>query len=293
MAHVTDGKPRTRDGYTSENLAAVQATCLTVVATLGAQLDKICVVGGLVPSLLIDQRHGPDPVTRVGHPGTKDLDLGLQVALLDNGGYAEIPTRLRQEGFGPDTNAKGNPTPQRWKREQQSVTIDFLLPPLPGGRGPAQVQPLEPDFGALIIPGLELTVHEREWVEIDGHTLEGEHLMRSIPVCGPAAFVLLKALAFADRAEPKDAYDLVYVIRRWPAGVTDIADRLLAHHHRHGEIVEQALQHLENDFRDLDRIGPLRAAEFDTLRADDLDAAIADTQGYVDNLLRRCRSLGL
>jgi hypothetical protein len=125
---MTDGKPRTRDGYTSENLTAVRATCLTVIATLGAQLDRICVVGGLVPSLLIDQRHGPDPVTRAGHPGTKDLDLGMQVALLDSGGYAEIPTRLRQEGFGPDTNAKGNPTPQRWKREQQSVTIDFLLP---------------------------------------------------------------------------------------------------------------------------------------------------------------------
>jgi Nucleotidyl transferase AbiEii toxin, Type IV TA system len=238
-------------------------------------------------------RHGPDPVTRAGHPGTKDLDLGMQVALLDSGGYGEIPTRLRQEGFSPDTNAKGNPTPQRWKRVQQSVTIDFLLPPLPGRRGPAQVQPLEPDFGALIIPGVELTADEREWVEIDGHTLDGEHLTRAIPVCGPAAFVVLKALAFADRVEPKDAYDLVYVIRRWPTGVTDIADRLLAHSHRHGEIVEQALKHLDNDFRDVDRIGPLRAAEFDTLRADDFDAAIADAQGYVDNLLRRCRSLGL
>ena len=32
-------------------------------------------------------------------------------------------------------------------------------------------------------------------------------------MCGPGAFVVLKALAFRDRGEPKDAYDLVYVLR--------------------------------------------------------------------------------
>ena len=32
----------------------VEATCLTVAVTLGALMDRLCIVGGLVPSLLIE-----------------------------------------------------------------------------------------------------------------------------------------------------------------------------------------------------------------------------------------------
>lgn len=32
-----------------------------------------------------------------------------------------------------------------------------------------------------------------------GHKLKGEAVRRRIPVCGPATFVVLKALAFANR----------------------------------------------------------------------------------------------
>lgn len=283
-----NGKPRDRDGYTPDDLLQVRATCRTVAATLGAHLDRLCIVGGLVPNLLIDEQHGPDPDTGVGHPGTGDLDVALQIALLDDHGYAEISTRLRQEGFGPDTNERGNPTPQRWKLAGMNVTIDFLLPPIEDGPATARVQSLEPDFGALIIPGVELAGDEREWVELDGYTLRGERITRSVPVCGPGAFVVLKALAFADRVEPKDAYDLVYVVRRWPAGAADITQRLVAHAGNHESIVRRALQGLANDFRAPDRVGPQRAAEFDTLRAADLDVAAADAQGYVDDLLRAC-----
>jgi nucleotidyltransferase AbiEii toxin of type IV toxin-antitoxin system len=276
-----------------EDLAQVRAACLTVAVALGApRLDDICIVGGLVPSLLIDQVLGPEPGTGAGHPGTTDLDIGLKIALLDDKAYAEVSQRLRQEGFGPDRNRKGNPTPQRWKMPDFNVTIDFLIAPLENGPDVARVQPLEGDFGALIIPGIELTASERVMVEIDDYTLKGERAKRTVPVCGPGAFVVLKALAFNHRGEPKDAFDLVYVIRRWPDGKVDIAQRLAEHSEHHGALVHQALEALRDDFRDPEHLGPIRAAEFDTLRREDLDAAIADAHGHVDDLLRRCDELG-
>ncbi len=125
-------KPRSRDGYSREETEQVEAACLTVAVTLGALMDDLCIVGGLVPSLLIDHRLGPDPETGSGHPGTSDLDVGLAVALLDDRRYAEVGERLRREGFGPDRNVRGNPTPQRWKLGDLNVTVDFLLPPIPG-----------------------------------------------------------------------------------------------------------------------------------------------------------------
>jgi len=54
-------KPRHRSGYTREETLRVESACLTVAVTLGAYLDDLCIVGGLVPSLLIDHELGPDP----------------------------------------------------------------------------------------------------------------------------------------------------------------------------------------------------------------------------------------
>ena len=282
-------KPRHRRCYRREETRQVEAACLTVAVTLGALMDRLCIVGGLVPSLIIDRQIGADPETGAEHSGTNDLDVGLAIALLDDKQYTEISKRLRQEGFEPDVNERGNPTPQRWKLGNLSVTVDFLLQPIPGAEQGGRVQPLEGDFGALIAPGLQLAFDERQDVLLDGHALTGEKVRRTVPVCGPATFVVLKALAFADRAEPKDAYDLVYVLRRWPDGVADIADRLARHATRHRDVVRRALDALANDFATIGSLGPRRAALFDGDPADDLDAAAADAHGYVDDLLRASR----
>jgi Nucleotidyl transferase AbiEii toxin, Type IV TA system len=227
-------KPRHRSGYRREETEQVEATCLTVALTLGPLMDQMCVVGGLVPSLIIDRDPQPGDEGDEVHVGTNDLDVGLAVALLND-------------------------------------------------------QHLEGDFAAVIAPGLQLTFDERQDVPIEGYTLQGEKASRAIPVCGPASFIVLKALAFKNRSEPKDAYDLIYILRRWPAGISDIAERLAAHHGRYPEIVTAALAALEDDFAEVDSIGPMRAASFDGELAEDVDALAADAHGFVDDLLRACR----
>jgi Nucleotidyl transferase AbiEii toxin, Type IV TA system len=287
---MTINKPRTRDGYTPEDLASVISACLTFAVTVGAHMEELCIVGGLVPSLLIDHRLGT--AGDAAHPGTNDLDVGLDVAVLDDHGYQALSTRLRAEDFEPIKNVKGNTQVQTWAYAGTKVTVDFLMPPIPDGPPPARVQNLEGDFGALIIPGIELAAGEREIVTLEGHTFAGERVTRDIPVCGPATFTVLKALAFAQRGEPKDAFDLVYVLRGWN-DMDDIVQRLIGHAAQHGDIVARALTDLARDFQEPTNLGPLRAAGFDTLRASELDDAAADAHGYVDDLLRRCRTAGL
>jgi predicted nucleotidyltransferase len=282
---VTD-KPRHRRGYRREETEQVEATCLTVAVTLGALMDDLCIVGGLVPSLIIDRRIGADPETGERHSGTNDLDVGLAIALFDESRYTEISRRLRQEDFKPDVNESGNTTPQRWKLGDLNVTVDFLMAPIAGAERGGRVQPLEGDFGALIAPGLELAFDEREEIQMKGHTLTGERVSRTIPVCGPAAFVALKALAFNDRGEPKDAYDLAYVLRRWPAGIDEIAERLSELATNHHEAIERALLQLANDFAEPTSIGPLRTASFEDQSDENLQNRAADVHGYVDDLLR-------
>jgi Nucleotidyl transferase AbiEii toxin, Type IV TA system len=281
-------KPRHRSGYTAEETEQAKAVCLTVAVTLGAYLKDVCIVGGLVPALLIDTTRTDDDDDL--HPGTNDLDVGLALALLDEKRYAEISRRLRSEGFKPDTNENGNQAVQRWRLGELKVTVDFLMPPAPAQDLAVRVQNLEPDFGALVTPGLELAFDERVNIELSGHTLTGERVL-TVPVCGPAAFVALKALAFGDRGEPKDAYDLVYVIRHTPGRGTAVAERLHLHVQNHADIVARALGLLHRDFDTPDDIGPRRAAAFTVSTDDELEDAAADAHGFVDDLLRAERGL--
>jgi hypothetical protein len=253
-------KPRHRSGYRREETEQVEATCLTIGLALGSLMNQMCIVGGLVPSLIIDRDPQPDDKSDEAHVGTNDLDVGLAVALLDKQQYTEIGRRLRAEGFKPDVNEDGNPTPQRWRLGELNVTVDFLMPSLSPAESEGRIQHLEGDFAALITPGLQLAFDERQEVLIEGYTLQGEKASRAIPVCGPASFTVLKALAFKNRSEPKDAYDLIYVLGRWPAGIPDIVERLTTHHERYPEIVQAALAALASDFAEVDSIGPMRAA---------------------------------
>jgi hypothetical protein len=49
-------KPTTAAGYPPDQVARVNATCLYLATKLGDLMPELVVVGGLVPSLLIDQK---------------------------------------------------------------------------------------------------------------------------------------------------------------------------------------------------------------------------------------------
>jgi hypothetical protein len=254
-------KPSTASGYTPEYTDLVRATCLFLATILGDYLDDIVIVGGIVPSLIID--HAQLPTGIEAHVGTMDLDVGLALAVLDDERYKAIAERLRGQGFRPDTSERGARTRQRWlypRGGQPVATIDFLIPPSPGGVPPGRLQNLEPDFAAFVASGLDLAFRSFRHVVLEGKTLLGEEARRTIRVCGPGAFVVMKALAFGSRGENKDAYDLFYVLRNFGAGVQDVSDDLRPL--LDSSDVQNALAILRADFGAPQRLGPNRVALF-------------------------------
>ena len=252
-------KPITRDGYSPAQAELVRSTCLYVATFLGDLRDDLVVIGGLVPSLLVDQRALPEGVE--AHVGTLDLDVGLTIALLDEGRYRELTERLRSAGFEPDTNAEGNTARQRWRfAGTAKVTIDFLIPPSRDGDRGGTIRHIERDFAAVIAPGLGAAFQDRELVRLEGRTILGEKASREVWVCGPGAFIVLKAIAFELRGENKDAYDLFYVVRNLEGGPVRVASRLrllMALPE-----AQRAVGILGRDFGDLDALGPRRVARF-------------------------------
>lgn len=249
-------KPSSADGYRSEQVELVRATCLYVATKLGDLMEDLVVVGGLAPSLLIDQQGIVEGADR--HVGTMDLDVGLAVALLDQGRYRTITERLRSAGFSEDVNAAGNPTRQRWRLE--GVTVDFLISPTRPGDVGGTLRNIEADFAAVIAPGLHLAFRDRQRVALSGRTIMGEDAIRDVWVCGPGAYIVLKALAFGSRGENKDAYDLFYVVRNFGSGVEDIAECLRPL--LNDPAGSDAMAILRRDFLDHNGLGPRRVAEF-------------------------------
>jgi hypothetical protein len=246
--------------------------------------EDLTIVGGLVPGLLIDQDDLPEGAEP--HAGTMDLDLGLKIAIFEEERYKEISKRLREAGFEMDDNERGNETRQRWRitGEKGQALVEFLIPPVDEGDKPGTLKNIERDFAAFITPGLDLAFRDRVRLTLDGFTIVGEACKREIQVCGPGAFVVLKALALRVRGRPKDAYDLYYVVRNYGSGVQDVADRLIPL--MDSPEAQLALEILREEFGTSDSMGPKRVARF--VEAEDDPNLREDAVGFVSNLCRIC-----
>ncbi len=272
-------KPATGDGYDRDQLDQVRRTCLYIATKLGDLLDEIVVVGGLVPNLLVDQNNLP--LGLKPHSGTMDLDVGLALGILNEQRYRELSARLRGAGFAPDVNDQGNPTLQRWTTgPPQPVKVDFLIPPSGESDRGNRIRHIETDLAAIITRGLELAFEDRCWIELVGPIPSGAMVTRDVPVCGPGAFTVLKALAFGNRTENKDAYDLFYV---WNGlGVAAVAKSVASLSPNPN--VSRALDIVERDFCSHDGPGPVGVAHFIEGRPD--DDIQADVTGQAQALVR-------
>ena len=101
-------KPSRAAEYSKEQVQLVKDTCLYVATILGDYMEQTVVVGGLVPSILIDQKNLPDGAD--SHVGKTDLDMGLTLAIFDKKTYQAITDRLRAAKLTPDVNEQGNLT---------------------------------------------------------------------------------------------------------------------------------------------------------------------------------------
>lgn len=274
----------TVDDYSPQFSEMVRATALYVCTVLGDHIEHLVVAGGLVPSLIITQDPPPEGADR--HVGTIDLDIGFSLAVLDENRYHEIAERLRSSGFAPDKNPGGNATFQRWKnRDDLGVTVDFLIPLTTDEDIGGTLKNLEPDFAAFIVPGLELAFQDRIRIPLAGETIYGEQTSRELWVCGPGAYVVLKALAFRLRGSRKDAYDLFYVVRNYGDGPSDVSKHLKPL--LGNKFAWEAIQYLEEDFAHSDSLGAVRVALFIESRRDSIIEA--DVAGFMGELVRQCK----
>lgn len=266
------GKPDSIDGYDGDTSKRAIQSCRYIAEHLGELQSDLILMGGMVPSVLIKPStlpHGVDV-----HVGTMDVDLGLVLAHRSLTKLIQTKAWLEKIGFEADQSESLR---MRYRdTEANDVIVDLLC----GGQAPDGQQ-------SFIVPRIaghvELAFADSIEVELNGRAIDGSNVRPTLNVCGPGAFVLSKASAFANRKEYKDAYDLFFVLQNYNTGPDSVFPRIAPL--LQCDAGQRALRDLESEFCDLDAEGPVAVAKFLTHETD--DTIQADVSGAVRKLLTR------
>jgi hypothetical protein len=248
---ATGPKPRTATGYNADLTVSCERTLLTLLGAFGTLKDTLRLVGGLVPRYLTPAAPPDVPA----HAGTSDVDVVLNLALIAGGeGYASLADQLEARGFARQVNDAGKPSSWRWQRqvdEHTYVLVEFLRDA--DGATPGRVVSVDGERVSALCLAHAGIVHD--WYqerEIRGQLLDGGgHASEVIRYADVPAFVILKALALADRQENKDAADLIHVLQ-YAGDVAQVADLFVQklRSQQHADAIAAGLDALRRCFCD-------------------------------------------
>jgi hypothetical protein len=244
---------------------------------LGPYKKSIYLIGGLTPRYLIKARPPEVPP----HAGTGDVDVVVDLAILaDTEAYHTLEDNLKRMGFERWTNDKGVKLSWRWEMKVDAKTtllLEFLAdaPDIAGGR--VQPLPTEGTISALNIPHSSIVFDLHGEVEVTAELLgDNGQATETVQYADLVSFTCLKAFAFDQRAERKDAHDLVYCLEHADGGPeAAAAEFTAAMATKHRPVVREALDILARRFCDdakgegYRKDGPVAATRFEAGDGDD------------------------
>ncbi len=134
--------------------------------------------------------------------------------------------------------------------------------------------------------GCDLVFNMAQQVRIEGRLPGGLIDSATVKVAGIVPFIVMKAMAMADRLKAKDAWDVWFCLVNYASGNSDLAE-VIRPHLRNGLVVE-GLSKLGDKFQSTGHFGPQSVADFDDLApGGERDLRIRDAFERVDDLLRR------
>lgn len=246
-----DSKPKDRTGYSAINTEMCERVLVTLLTTFGTMKGTLRLVGGLVPRYLTPEQTPDVPA----HYGTSDVDVVLNLQVIAEGeNYASLHDQLVERGFRKHSDKNS----WRWEfpiSGGDAILVEFLQGSTDAASGGRHVKIDDEGVDALVIPYAEMA---HDWYcekEISAE-LFGEHgvgsagiAFETIRFADEVAFIILKAISFANRNEPKDAADLIHVMR-YAGGPEVIAEKFLQHMESglHQDAIKVGLKQLQRNF---------------------------------------------
>lgn len=292
-------KPATLDGYADAYTLDCERVLVTLLRGLGPWKDSVFLVGGLTPRYLVTARPPDVPP----HAGTQDVDIVIDLQLLaDTEAYHTLEDNLRKLGFERATNYMGQKLSWRWqtRTEHDALMILELLadaPEIAGGK--VQPLPTEGTISALNIPHSSIVFDLHQTIEIQAELLGGAGVATElVRHANLVSFTCLKAFAFDQRFERKDAHDLIYCVEHAPAGLDATAAEFReALAGKHSAVLAQSLAILRRRFSSDDKVegfrkdGPVAVALFEQGEDPEMREARVLRQRETSHLVERLLAL--
>lgn len=241
--------------YTAEAVEAAHSVLLELTHLLGEYQDDIVIVGGWVPQLLIN------PTSR-RHIGSLDVDLALDHRALREVGYKTIMQLLVDRGYYQGQQ------PFIFFRNVQigertfEVEVDFLAGEYTGTARSHRTQKVQ-DMQPRKARGCDLAVRLATKMTINGVLPDGAKDTAKFNVASIVPFMVMKAMALADRLKEKDAWDIYYCIRYYPGGIDKLVEEFRPH--MTNKLVQEALDKIDQKFASPEHVGPKHVADFDEI----------------------------
>lgn len=252
---------------------------VTLLRGLGPWKDSVYLVGGLTPRYLVLAR----PPAVPPHAGTLDVDIVIDLQILaDVEAYRTLEDNLKKMGFERAENEKKQKLSWRWvtRTEHGALMVLELLADAPEVAG-GKVQPLptEGTISALNIPYSSIVFDMHQVTEIHAELLGGNGVATErIKHANVVSFTCLKAFAFEQRNERKDAHDLIYCLEYAPEGIEAIAEVFRKERDgKHGTVIRDVFAILRSRFVQDDKVegyrkdGPVAVAKFELGESDESD----------------------
>lgn len=264
-------KPATLDGYSDQYTIDCERVLVTLLRGLGPWKDSVYLVGGLAPRYLVAAR----PPVVPAHAGTMDVDIVIDLQILaDTEAYHTLEDNLKKMGFERAENKSGQKLSWRWqtRTEHGALMVLELLadaPDIAGGK--VQPLPTEGTISALNIPHSSIVFDLHQVTEIRAELL-GENGMATERVkhADIVSFSCLKAFAFDQRFERKDAHDIIYCIEHAPEGLDSVVAAFgQALVGKHSAVIRDGLEVLRRRFANdaategFRKDGPVSVAKFE------------------------------
>lgn len=234
-----------------------------------------------------------------------DIDIVIDLQILTKSeAYSTLEDNLKRMGFERAENEKMQKLSWRWQTHTEHgalMILEFLAdaPDIAGGK----VQPLPTNgtISALNIPHSSIVFDLHQVTEIRAELLGGKGIAtEKIKHANLVSFTCLKAFAYEDRFEPKDARDLIYCIEHAPEGMDAVAESFrLELVGKHEAVIRDALEILHARFAQdaktdgYQKDGPVSVAKFELGKSDEPEQREArilrqrQASDVIDQLLHR------
>lgn len=253
-------KPKTYKDLNQITAEACKSVMVDMISCLGPYRKHFVLVGGLVPKILIDNGQAQ------GHLGTYDIDFAVNFKEISDNQYASIAEMLFNHQYKYRKDKTGQDLKFSFEKtisvgdSTQTIYIDLVGAEYSVKNKKGFREKLQDGLHVHKARGIDLVFDNRVDIDVSATLPDGIDHTETISVVNGAVFVIVKAITFESRKEPKDAYDIYYCLKNYHGGI-DALTKELQQIKTHG-LVKEGLVILKKLFSDPLAIGPQRAARF-------------------------------